>query len=146
MKTAAINIIINENGETLFLLRKTKPFGWGLVGGKIEDSESAIDACIRETFEETGIQLTADQIRLVGNDKSINENPLIIFETILQYTPEVKINRAEHLNAKWIRVHKDQYADNYTDEVRNMYVFAGRTLAIVSKEKKVSIPNANQYL
>lgn len=33
--------------------------GWALVGGKAEEGEDAVQAALRETFEETGITLTS---------------------------------------------------------------------------------------
>ena len=140
MKKAAMNIIINEKGETLFLLRAKKPFGWGLVGGKLDGDENAVAACLRETMEETGLELEASQMRLVGDDVSANGTPLVVFETILDHTPEVKISKGEHLNAKWIKTHRRKYAQDYTDEVRSKF-FVGRTLAILDREKEIFVPD-----
>lgn len=137
---AAMNIIINERGETLFLLRAKKPFGWGLVGGKLDGNEDAVTACLRETFEETGLLLEASQLRLVGDDVSANGTPLVVFETTLNHTPEIKISKGEHLNAKWIKTHNSEYAGDYTTGVR-IRMFAGRTLAIIDREKKIFVPD-----
>jgi ADP-ribose pyrophosphatase YjhB (NUDIX family) len=140
MKKSALNIIINEKGETLFLLRAKKPFGWGLVGGKLDEGEDAVTACLRETFEETGIKLEASQIRLVGADVSANGTSLTVFETILDHTPEVKISKGEHLSARWIKTHRSKYSHDYTDEVRSK-VFAGRALDILDKDKEIFVPD-----
>lgn len=143
MKKSALNIIINEKGETLFLLRAKKPFGWGLVGGKLDEGEDAMTACLRETFEETGIKLEASQVRLVGEDVSANGTPLTVFETILDHTPEVKISKREHLSARWMKTHNDsKYAKDYTDEVRSK-VFAGRALDILDKDKEIFVPDVH---
>lgn len=133
MKKAALAIIKNENGETLFLLRKHKPFGWGLVGGKLEDGETAKEACVREIQEESGISIEPSQLRLVGDDISINGNPVTIFEVLLDHTPDVTIDKKEHLNSMWITAHDN----NKLAEPMLKFVFSGRTLDFIAKEIKI---------
>lgn len=135
MKTAVLNIIKNEKGETLFLLRKTRPFGWGLVGGKIEDGEEALDACLRETTEETGLNLDRSSVKFIGNNISVDETPILVYETALDHTPEIKIRDGEHLNARWIKTHRSDYYMDHTENVKSLH-FAGRTLNIINTGKQ----------
>lgn len=146
MKTAVVNRIINEKGEMLFLLRATKPFGWGLAGGKVEESvgvgnpsEGYWQACIRETFEETGIELKESQMVLIGEAKSFNGTPIFVFETVLDYTPDVKISKREHLNYVWIKTHDYKYKRNYTKDIYNRS-FAGKTLDFVDLGREDFVP------
>jgi 8-oxo-dGTP pyrophosphatase MutT (NUDIX family) len=53
---AAVAIVAREDGAVL-LIRRTDNGNWALPGGAIEMSESVADAAVRETFEETGIQV-----------------------------------------------------------------------------------------
>jgi 8-oxo-dGTP pyrophosphatase MutT (NUDIX family) len=53
---AAVAIVAREDGAVL-LIRRTDNGTWALPGGAIEMSESVADAAVRETFEETGIQV-----------------------------------------------------------------------------------------
>lgn len=56
-------IIFNEAGK--FLLTKREDNGqWCLPGGAVEPGESVAEACIREVFEETGLNVRVK--RLVG--------------------------------------------------------------------------------
>lgn len=67
MKTeVSIAIIENDNGHLLFQLRKKDPYAahLGLVGGKIENGETNIDALCREVEEETG--LIVEQMTFLG--------------------------------------------------------------------------------
>jgi 8-oxo-dGTP pyrophosphatase MutT (NUDIX family) len=140
MKTAVVNRIINEKGEMLFLLRNTRPFGWGLVGGKKElTDEDALAACIRETEEESGIVLNPEQVVLIGEEKSMNDTPITVFETVLDYTPVVKINKREHLNHIWIKTHDCKYRRNYTKDIY-CRSFAGKTLDFVDLGREYFIP------
>lgn len=49
--------IVNKNGQ-LLMIKRAKQEGnliWGFPGGKVEKNETLEDACIREIYEETGI-------------------------------------------------------------------------------------------
>ena len=53
---AAVAIVVNDAGEIL-VIRRTDNGNWALPGGAIEMTESVADAAVRETFEETGVQV-----------------------------------------------------------------------------------------
>lgn len=67
---ASVNayLILRKANKILFHLRKNTGYCdgmWSLVAGHVEDGESATSAMIRETYEEIGIKLSADQIKVV---------------------------------------------------------------------------------
>lgn len=141
MKTAVVNRIINEKGETLFLLRAKQPFGWCLPGGKIDPTDASKKAaCVRETKEETDIDVEIDQLTYVGESVSVNGTPITVYETILAHTPTVKINRAEHMNHRWIKTHSNKYSGTFTDEVHGL-AFAGKTLLFIDLDREIFIPS-----
>ncbi len=51
-----------RGGNVVMVSRKDDHNAWGLVGGKVESDEFPIDAIIRETKEETGIELDRDKL------------------------------------------------------------------------------------
>ena len=53
---AAVAIVAREDGAVL-LIRRTDNGNWALPGGAIEMTESVAGAAVRETLEETGIQV-----------------------------------------------------------------------------------------
>ena len=66
-------IILNANNQVLMGLRTGDGYGsglWGFVGGKMEFGESFEQTAVRECFEETGIKLLPEQIKVldVTND------------------------------------------------------------------------------
>lgn len=52
---SASTIVLNENGEILLI--KGPRRGWEMPGGQVEEGESLKEAAVRETKEETGIDI-----------------------------------------------------------------------------------------
>lgn len=109
MKTVLL-VIENEKGEILFLLRKKKPFGWALPGGKVNDGETSELALIREVWEETGIEILVGDSKFSHTGKSVSGVDIDIYSIKLGYTPDVIINNNEHLNKRWIMYNNENYA------------------------------------
>lgn len=67
-KLAVLVFLENEAGEHLLLLRAKPPNQgvWSPIGGKLETSlgESPFECAVRETQEETGFAITADDLHL----------------------------------------------------------------------------------
>jgi len=59
----AAAIIFNEQRRILIMKRRSGPY-WCISGGRMDIGESASDCCIRETKEETGLDVKI--IRLIG--------------------------------------------------------------------------------
>jgi len=67
MKIVGCIVVYNERGQVLCVSRKDDHASFGLPGGKMEESDNndpRITAC-RETFEETGVSVTPDNLELV---------------------------------------------------------------------------------
>ena len=61
-------LILKQGNEILLHLRKNTGYCdgmWSLVAGHVENGEPATAAIIRETYEEIGIKLSPDQIKVV---------------------------------------------------------------------------------
>ena len=97
-----------EYNDKLLLLKrsvdKTEGNLWEFPTGKIKTDETPLEAIIRETYEETGIQLTPIQITLI--DKLYIKKPYIdytsyLFKAILAEMLPIIIS-TEHQEYKWI--------------------------------------------
>jgi 8-oxo-dGTP pyrophosphatase MutT (NUDIX family) len=130
---AAVNRIFNEKGELLILLRANKPFGWGLVGGKVDEGEVPAETNIRETVEETQIPKEVIQSTYIGTTKAFDDTDTNVFETRLDHTPTVIINKREHLSFRWIN----------PEHIRESgLAFAGNTINFIELGEPVHIPEA----
>jgi 8-oxo-dGTP pyrophosphatase MutT (NUDIX family)/predicted aspartyl protease len=70
-----LNILYNNHG--IFLskrLQKDKPMFnlWQVAGGKVEKGETSLQAALRETQEETGLEITKEQCQFLFNDPTFN--------------------------------------------------------------------------
>ena len=63
-------LIINESNQILLQKRGTYPFKWGLIGGITELGESLEETAIRETKEETGLDIK--DLSLLGTTSGEN--------------------------------------------------------------------------
>ena len=70
MQKYVLGFVINEDGQSILLLRKNRPkFLAGRlngVGGKVEDGEQTVDAMVRECLEECDLFIPPDEWFLIG--------------------------------------------------------------------------------
>ena len=87
---SAATIVINERNEILLI--KGPRRGWEMPGGQVEEGESLSEAAIRETKEETGIEV--EIIKFCGIYQNVNRsicNTLFLAKPVggeLTTTPE----------------------------------------------------------
>lgn len=96
-------------GDEVLLLKRLpeKPQGttWGIPGGKFDEGESPADTVIRETREETGIDMSDQSLDYYG--KVYVRYPEMdyvfhIFEYKAEDFPQVKFNPKEHADYRWV--------------------------------------------
>lgn len=87
-KTIAAGVFIVNKNNKLLICHPTnhKPNTWSIPKGKVEAMETFKDACVRETFEETNIDLSDYKHKLIMLD-SVNYShkkkmliPFVLFE------------------------------------------------------------------
>lgn len=107
-KFEIVSCFIEHNGKILLLHRQDhKPQGntWGVPAGKVDSGEEARQAIIRETFEETSINLPSDEIsyfKKIYIQHDGYDFIYHIFHLKLNELKEINIRETEHKNFTWI--------------------------------------------
>ena len=113
MKGSAV-LILDEQDRLLLLKRSMKyrwmPGKWGLPGGKIERGENALGAVIRETKEETDLDLKIPDVKHIAK----YSNKIVDFFYSKSYTGEVRID-FEHDDFEWVTKTDIDYYDTVPD-------------------------------
>jgi len=52
----SVNVVVSDGEDRILLIRRTDNGNWAVPGGAIDLGESMIDAAVRETREESGIE------------------------------------------------------------------------------------------
>ncbi|HWU10549.1 MAG TPA: NUDIX hydrolase [Streptomyces sp.] len=62
------DVVLLAAGHVLLIQRRWDPHAgsWALPGGHVDAGEASLQAAVRELKEETGITVTADELRQVG--------------------------------------------------------------------------------
>lgn len=102
--TAVCFLRTGEHGPELLGVRKRGTSTYIQVGGKLEAGESAQEAALRETVEETGLHLDVSELELLGDFHAVaaNEPDTLVHSTVfLTHHPlpedfQVQAELAEH--------------------------------------------------
>jgi 8-oxo-dGTP pyrophosphatase MutT (NUDIX family) len=97
---------IRSEGSYLFLKRSPEKFEGGRYctpGGHVEPSETPLDAAVRETFEETGIEVSSESFKSLGifysqfPERNILDH---VFFKDIGRRPKVELS-SEHTDYAW---------------------------------------------
>lgn len=62
--TSAFAFVCDSSGRTLMTYVDREARGWDIPGGHLEPGESALDAAVRELYEETGLRLPPSDLSI----------------------------------------------------------------------------------
>lgn len=126
---AASYLIFKKDSKVAFLLRSNTSWMnnyYSLPSGKVEVGESFLQAAVRETKEEVGVDLRAEQLRPVltchrremdgGNDGMVWVD--VMFE-VLEWKGEL-INAEPHMHGELAWLDLDNLPDNIIPSLRIM--------------------------
>lgn len=107
-KMEVVGCFIRVGDHCLFLKQHpddSEANSWGIPGGKIGKTESALNGTIREVYEETDIDLRDNLPRFLG--KVYIRYPEVdflysMFEVFLENTPTIIIDPKEHTEYRWM--------------------------------------------
>ena len=98
--------IIKKGNEILLIRRRNIPFknSWALPGGYLEYNEKTEDAVIREIFEETGIEVNKEKLKIISvtNDRVKDAHFVTIGFLCQDFKGEAKVMEPEEIiEWKW---------------------------------------------
>ncbi len=96
-KTTIVVRLILEKDDKILFLKKTAQNGGGysLVGGKVENNESANKAIIRESLEEANIRIKRKHLRLVHIFKKEYDRELILLYSAKKWEGKLESRELE---------------------------------------------------
>lgn len=105
-RVSSANVIVeNDSGELLVLKANYKPY-WSLPGGIIDHSETPLQAAARELQEETGLEITENDLELHSVIDRISPSAnTYLFVFILKHQlkdPDIKIQSSEIEDYDWV--------------------------------------------
>lgn len=103
-------VVFRNDAGDVFTVRKRGTDRFMLVGGKPEAGEDATQCAVREVFEETGLHISASDLKLLGqfDAPAANEPGRRIHSTVFLcpgYTPTS--GAAEIAEVRWSDIHQD---------------------------------------
>ena len=109
-------VIINENNEILLQKRskfkKVNPGKWGICGGKVEIGETTLDAGIRETFEEIGIDLDKGELKFLSMGKNAKAHFTVQYVRKNVNIDECRIQEEELEEVRYFKIEELEELDN----------------------------------
>lgn len=132
------SVVLWRDGEILVMKRGAKAFaggGWFIPGGHLEAGERPDEACARELFEETGISIDRDTLRLVdvmsyeAGDASTAHT--FIYSAACPDGAECVIND-EHVAVRWMT--PEGYIARFLDSAMLRSRGVGETAIALSEE------------
>ena len=117
-----VRLILYNSGKIL-LLKQTKPNGgnYSLVGGTMENRESAKETLIRESFEEAGIILKENDLQLVHVLQKVTpqEQRIVLYFKAYKYEGKLQAKEKHKFKAvEWFYL--DNLPQNLTETVKHV--------------------------
>ncbi len=104
MRTIVAQVYVKKDNKILMVQENKEGIKgkWNMPAGKLEDNESIIDAAIRETKEETNIDINIKG--LIAIQETISElGQLVIFYFLGEYiSGRIKYDKKEIADVKWM--------------------------------------------
>ncbi len=107
-----VRVIVRKENKILFLRQRNSTGGaYTLPGGKLDPKETALEAGVRECYEETGLKLDMTTVKLVHNlfltkGKGIDNDLFMVFRA-KRWKGVIKIKEPEKFKqVVWLDINK----------------------------------------
>jgi 8-oxo-dGTP diphosphatase len=132
-------LITDENSNILLVLHPER--GWEIPGGYVNIGEDLIAALTREVREETGIDISVEQLGGIHQNIQVESSQIstkVIFDFFAKYKGGTLRTSHEHLEVRWSsreEVLKMITHPVYLDRMKHLLNFSGKVLLrVYSKE------------
>ena len=109
-------VIINDENEILLQKRsrykRANPSKWGICGGKVDLGETPLDAGIRETFEEIGIDLDKGELKFLSMGKNAKAHFTVYYVRKNVNIDECRIQEEELEEVRYFKIEELEELDN----------------------------------
>ena len=104
MRTIVAQVYVKKDNKILMVQenKEGKQGKWNMPAGKLEDNESIIEAAIRETKEETNIDIDIKGIIAIQENVSSIGQLLILYFLGEYIDGEIKFDNKEISNVQWM--------------------------------------------
>lgn len=123
---SAVGCFIQRYNEILLLKRashKAEGNTWGIPGGKVESSETPLQAILREVKEETGILIDSEKAKDIGTNYLYLSNKRVAFHMyhlwLNKDKPEIILSADEHVDYRWVSVETALQMDLMPGEIES---------------------------
>jgi 8-oxo-dGTP pyrophosphatase MutT (NUDIX family) len=144
----SVTVFLHHQEEYLFVLRnstkKVDANRLNGVGGKVELGENFLQTALRETREETGYQVTAEQMRFAGLAVlrgGYPQNWLAAFFTASVDSKQIPIGNQNH-EGKLLWIHQDELLSSPYELVDDLHYLW--PIIIAQKEELFFTANLNE--
>ncbi|AXH15901.1 DNA mismatch repair protein MutT [Malaciobacter mytili LMG 24559] len=140
-------VVINDNEELLVIKERISKAGYKLPGGHIDNGELISAAAVRETFEETGIEVQFESIISLGHfyPHQFSQSNLYVLCKAKPLSYEIKIKDTYEIqDAKWVNVYEYLEDENVLEynKVIVSYVLNSKGLYLKDLESFKNIPKS----
>lgn len=107
-----VRVLVEAEGSIVLGRSSVGTQQWSIPGGGVVKNENPLDATTRELYEETGIKITTEQLRCIGEDrlprnKMWPKSDIIFYYVVLPKKQPIKVRRPlEIIEAKWFPLTK----------------------------------------
>lgn len=104
-RNVSIVVIKNNINEILLVRTKKLPKHWQPIGGGINDGEDAIDAAVRELYEETSLKINrSDLIKIIEVPYDFGIGVVHCYYYNKEIDSDITANEFEIVQYKWFNI------------------------------------------
>lgn len=125
--SASANVMVEDETGRLLIVKANYKSYWSLPGGWLDDGESPRQTAVRELQEETGLQVSADElelVRVIDRRSDLVHTHLFVFRYLkpLPADTQLSLQAAELDASRWVS--REEVLDSHSEASYNLAVQA----------------------